>query len=224
MRIVLFCVVTAATIMAVDKLDLSDSTAKPAVVNTMDLLGRSCGQLKMGGLCGSGTIGFYKGHLVVVTAGHCFDTVGEFGVLTLDRGYGKVDIRVKCVAIDRSADLALAVPLGYVPPFKYPDLTVADPERGEGYCQFSYPVGYDQLLTLGWIQRPNTPFPLGGWDHVSVVDGNAGPGSSGSAIWVKRGLTWRLAGIYVGRLSEDGWAFRNAVSSKLLREFMDGAY
>jgi hypothetical protein len=230
MKTVFFCVVTAVTMVAVttssDKLDIADPVPQSAVVNTMDLLGRSCGKLKLRGQAyGSATIGFYRGRLVVVTAGHCFNDEDEKAELVLDRPGGRVTITVKCTNINRGDDLAIAVPVGYVPPFKYPDLTVADPVAGEVYTQWSYDVGYEQLLTIGRIQRPNTPYPdFGDWNIVSVVDGNSGPGASGAGIWVKRGFSWKLAGIYVGRLAGEGWAFRNAVGSKLLREFMDGAH
>ena len=201
---------------------LTDPTPRGAAFNTQDIIRGSSGKLEIDGGYGSATVGFYKGRFLVLTAGHCLEKVGETAKITLHRAGQDYLLKVNCLATDPTLDLAIAGVTDGLPPFVYPDLTPAERlEEGDEFIQYHYPLDFERIFTRGQILNPKVKsWKI--WECcLSYVSGESAPGSSGSALWVRRGLDYRLGGILVGGHPRFGHSAKVAIHTTCIRQFLD---
>lgn len=155
---------------------------------------------------GSATIGYVRGRLMALTAGHCFQAVGEEAILHGTDSQGQhFRLKARCVEKSKKADLSLAevIPMGPMPPMEFPDLApVRSVTIGETTLQASFPLDLSKIVHKGQlVGAENSPWEdpcTAGLQQKLLIEGLGAPGSSGSAVWVLRQGQWRLAGVYVG--------------------------
>lgn len=148
-----------------------------------------------GGGHGSGTIGWVNGELFVLTADHV-TTKGEKATVGFEKD-GEVGMKIPavCVYSSRDHDLAL-LKLEWEPLGPWPNLTpVDDVELGEEAIYCGWGGSCPMYLEKGIVQNRYVDFKgLLGY-KVFLVSGNGMAGNSGSAVWVKRGDQYHLAGV-----------------------------
>lgn len=200
----------------------NDPTPRGAAFNTQDIIRGSSVKLEVEYGTGSATIGYYRGRFLVLTAGHCLEKVGEKATVVLHRAGQDYTLQINCLATDKALDLAIGGITDGLPPFVYPDLTPADRlDEGEGFIQYHYPLDFERILTRGQVLNPRVK-SWKMWECcLSYVSGEAAPGSSGSALWVSRGLDYRLAGVLVGGHPHFGHSAKVAIHTSCIRKFLD---